>query len=430
MRLALIALLAVCACGKKSPQQGDGSAAGSDGSAVGSDAPSIDASTLPVCAGTVIAGSTVSAVSIGSVGTTVGAAVVTTSPPDDDRLFVVAQLGQIRIFDATRTLLPAPFLDLKTTITCCGEMGLLGLAFHPQYAQNHFFYVWYTATNPNTADTGHPLVDVLARYTANTADPNTADATSGLILLSIPDPFPNHNGGMLEFGADGFLYVGTGDGGGTGDPQKNAQNPNALLGKMLRLDVDHPGATTKYGIPADNPFANGGGAPEIFMIGLRNPWRWSFDRGTGDMWIADVGQALVEEVDVLRAGQQNGKNLGWNIFEGNMCFANQPACVTTLGTFVPQFTHAHTDAWAAIIGGQVYRGGCFPDLVGMYFFSDENAGPLVRAHLEADGSLTTVELPPPAGGWPKAPAAIHADARGELYETTVHGEVFHLVAGP
>jgi glucose/arabinose dehydrogenase len=232
---------------------------------------------------------------------------------------------------------------------------------------------------------------------------------------------------MLEFGSDGDLYVGTGDGGGGGDPNQNGQNTNALLGKMLRIDVAHPANGNNYGIPADNPYANGGGAPEVFMIGLRNPWRWSFDRATGDMWIGDVGQNLIEELDVLPVGQQNGKNLGWSIFEATSCYNNNPACATTTNTFVPQFTHTHSNGWNAIIGGQVYRGTMYAKIAGCYFFSDNGAHGLVMASFTG-GTLTTFDLAPPSNGWPQSPSSIHADAHGELYETTTDGSVYHLEA--
>jgi hypothetical protein len=228
-----------------------------------------------------------------------GSATLVTAPRNDLRLFVLEQRGAIRIVD-NNVVLPEPFLDLSADtdgpVICCGENGLLGLAFHPQYATNGTFFVTYTARN--TGDPANPQRDVLARCQVS-ADPNKADRSSCVEVLSIPDFAANHNGGMIEFGPDGYLYWNTGDGGGGGDPQKNGQaledgnplpNTHALLAKMLRLDVDVKTAGLEYGIPGDNPFASGGGKPEIFMIGLRNAWRWTFDRNTGDMWIADVGQ--------------------------------------------------------------------------------------------------------------------------------------------
>ena len=324
-------------------------------------------------------------------------------------------------------LKPDPFLDISGDIVAGGEQGLLGLAFHPGYACNGYFYVWYTLANAN----------VLARFTVSPTDPNKADPASKQVLLSIPDFASNHNGGMLEFGSDGFLYVGTGDGGGGGDPHRNGQAIDRtaqsctqtacepLLGKFLRIDVDHPANGKPYGIPADNPFASGGGEPEIFMIGVRNPWRWSFDRMTGDMWIGDVGQDVDEELDVIPAGQQAGKNLGWSMWEANRDYGNYTADMT--GKTFPQLVKNHTaDGWLAIIGGQVYRGPCYPDLNGKYFFTDNNAHTLSVATFDGT-NVTATDLP---GTWPTSPASIHADARGELYETTTNGSVYHIEAGP
>jgi glucose/arabinose dehydrogenase len=261
------------------------------------------------------------------------------------------------------------------------------------------------------------------------------------VLLSIPDFATNHNGGMIEFGSDGYLYVSTGDGGMAGDPHRNAQavdraDPSCiqtqcepLLGKILRIDIDHPANGKPYGIPADNPFATGGGEPEIYITGLRNPWRWSFDRATGDMWIADVGQAMYEELDVLPAGQQAGRNLGWSMYEANSRYlTNYPPAPA--GKVFPSVVKTHAgDGWQAIIGGQVYRGPCFPDLDGVYVYSDHSAHTISLARLSGS-TVTTSDAQPPSGSWPASPSSIHADARGELYETTTAGAVYHIVAGP
>jgi glucose/arabinose dehydrogenase len=385
--------------------------------ACGDDAPPEGSSGLPTCEQPV-AGSRVAMRQIGQVADSV---VLATSPPGDPRLFVVGQRGAIRIISAEQ-LLPAPFLDLseeaRGPVATGGEQGLLGLAFHPKYATTGVFYVFYTTRQP-----GNALRDVLARCSTDAADPNKA-APKCTEVLSIPDFAANHNGGMLEFGADGNLYVGTGDGGGAGDPQRTAQDLNSLLGKMLRLDVDHPGNGAEYAIPADNPYAAGGGRPEIFMSGLRNPWRWTFDRETGDMWIADVGQGEVEEVNALRPAQQRGADLGWSTYEGDRCF--RPPC--SPGNLVfPQHTRLHSDGWESITGGQVYRGTCYPDLAGWYFFADYAKSAYARARLRADDSLEVVDLD---GALPGNPASIHADARGELYVTTTAGTIFHVEAGP
>jgi glucose/arabinose dehydrogenase len=436
------------ACGSsnsKKPKDGSGSA----------DAAPPDATPLPACASPVH-GTTMNAVMVGRVS---GVATLATSPFNDPRLFVLEEQGRIRVFDQNRQLLATPFLDISNQqdFAAGGEQGLLGLAFHPQYATNGYFYIWYTngTSCPGSPPPVAPCANVLERFTVSAADPNQADPNSGVVILSIPDFATNHNAGMLEFGSDGYLYISTGDGGSGGDPARNGQNPNALLAKILRIDVDHPANGQMYGTPADNPYAGGGGAPEVYLMGVRNPWRWTFDRGTGDMWIADVGQNCIEELDVLRAGTAKGANLGWSAFEANQCCATEMGtqgadkcnglggaaaqpCDPT-GKVFPQVTWSHgggtcpdaTDSgFRAVIGGQVYRGTCYPDIVGNYYFSDNSAGGLLQANFNADNSVTVTSLPAPSGGWPGGASSIHADARGELYETTIQGYVYQLVAGP
>jgi glucose/arabinose dehydrogenase len=431
--MALVVL--ACACGKKSNAKDD---AKPGEAAV--DAPAV----LPTCTNPVN-GTTISVRKIGNIG---GSATLATAPIADPRLFVIRQDGLIDIFE-NGLLRPTPFLDITAKVNSGGEMGLLGLAFHPKYASNGKFYVDYTASNPNAqADPQHPYLDVLEEYTVSSSDPYTADPMSGRILIAIPDPFTNHNAGMVEFGPDQYLYVTEGDGGSGGDPFKNGQNTNVLLAKMLRIDVDHQTGNLPYGIPADNPFAAGGGAPEIFMYGLRNPWRWSFDKKTGDMWIGDVGQNYFDELDVLLPSEQKGANLGWSMYEGNACCANAAAvpdhcqqsttvaCDPT-GKIFPKFTWAHqtvgnnvATAWRAPIGGTVYRGTCYPDIVGKYYMTDNSAHVVTEVVLNADLSVTVTELPAPTGGWPQSPASLHDDARGELYLTTTGGDVWHIEAGP
>jgi len=363
-------------------------------------------------------------------------ATLVTSPPRDSRLFVLQQTGAIRVIE-NGVVLREPFLDLSADaggpVICCNELGLLGLAFHPQYATNGLFFVTYTARL-----TGDPLNeqrDVLARCSVSATDPNRADPASCVDVISIPDVAANHNGGMIEFGNDGFLYWGTGDGGtgGAGNPQALVDgtptpNTKALLGKILRLDVDHKAPGREYSIPPGNPFAAGGGRPEIFIMGLRNPWRWSFDRGTGDMWIGDVGQKQVEELDVLRPHQQAGANLGWSVWEGSLCYAGSDACARVPSVF-PQDERLHSDGWTSIIGGQVYRGACFPDLQGTYFYTDyDDQGRLATATLDDDDTLTITDLP---NTYPPNGASLHEDAAGELYETDTAGNIFQLVVvGP
>lgn len=256
---------------------------------------------------------------------------------------------------------------------------------------------------------------------------------------------------MAEFGRDGYLYVSLGDGGGGGDaagvdrtdPNKpyvgNGQDPNTVLGKMLRIDVDNKAPGKEYGIPADNPYALGGGAPEIYMRGLRNPWRWSFDRGTGDMWIGDVGQELAEELNVLRPSEQRGANLGWSVYEGNNCCATQPFhCAVTadptscspVGMTFPTKTYEAVQGvreWQSIIAGEVYRGSCFPDLYGWFYYTDWERKQLVRARLLAGGTLESHDL---GVTTPEPPSSLHSDSRGELVLTTTLGGVFRLEVVP
>lgn len=355
-----------------------------------------------------------------------GVVTLVTSPPDDPRLFALELHGKIRIVD-NEQLRPEPFLDITAENggpvngTGVSELGLLGLAFHPQYATNGYFYVFYTTANPDLLDAEHPYLDVLARYSASD-DPSQADPASGVILVAIPDPYPNHNGGMIEFGSDGLLYISTGDGGGDGtrppDAFGNAQNPQALLGKILRIDVDRTDPGLPYGIPDGNPFGN-----EVYVLGLRNPWRWSFDRGTGDMWIGDVGQARYEEVDVLTPAQQPGANLGWKMYEGPECF--EEPCDPS-GIRQPNKSWNHDEGWWSVIGGQVYRGSCFPDLAGVYVYTDCGASQITVGTLQPDGTVaseyTGASLP--------NPASLHADSRGELYVTDIFGTIAQIVVAP
>jgi glucose/arabinose dehydrogenase len=351
-----------------------------------------------------------------------GTITLVTSPPADDRLFVVQDLGKIWIIDHGVTL-PEPFLDVTSGISppyyggSGREVGLLGLEFHPDFATNRTFFINYTASN--TGDPANPFLDVTMRMQVSATDPTKADPSTAQVVVAIPDFAENHNGGMLQFGPDGYLYISTGDGGIADDPHRNGQDAHALLAKILRVDVDH-GAP--YAIPPDNPFADGvAGAPEVYILGLRNPWRFGFDRATGDLYIGDVGQNTIEELDVLHPDEQRGANLGWSMYEGNNCF--HAPCDPT-GLVFPKDTREHGDGWCAIIGGDVYRGALYPDLVGEYYYTDYCRGGLTRARLVGD-ALEVVDL---TNILPVNPSTIHAVASGELYAADLYGNIYHLEA--
>jgi len=278
-----------------------------------------------------------------------------THPPGDARLFVVQQGGAIRILNPNQTINATNFLTLTTaTISTGSERGLLGLAFHPNYATNGYFYINYTNTAGNT---------VIARYSVS-ADPNIANP-AGTILLTIAQPFSNHNGGTLRFGPDGYLYIGMGDGGSGGDPGNRAQTITENLGKMLRIDVDNG---TPYGIPPTNPYVGIAGNDEIWAIGLRNPWKWSFNRLTNDLWIADVGQGSHEEINKV-SPTAAGLNYGWHCYEATSVYLAGCAVPTTTYTF-PIAEYDHSGGACSITGGYVYTGSQFPNFTNKYFFAD------------------------------------------------------------
>lgn len=277
----------------------------------------------------------------------------------DTRLFIVEQTGRIKILNSNGTTNATPFLNLSTLITTAGsEQGLLGLAFHPNYATNGFFFVNYTRLSDGAT--------VIARYNVS-ADPNIANTTA-TILLTIPQPFSNHNGGQIKFGPDGFLYIATGDGGSGGDPGNRAQNNTELLGKMLRIDVNSTVAPF-YTSPPTNPFVGVAGADEIWATGLRNPWKFSFDSSNGNLWIADVGQNAFEEINRV-SSTTVGVNYGWRCFEGNAVFNNTGNCNGITGTTAPFVAVNHNIGSCSITGGYVYNGALYPNLVGKYLFTD------------------------------------------------------------
>jgi glucose/arabinose dehydrogenase len=292
------------------------------------------------------------------------------APPGDARQFIVERAGRILLMQ-NGALLAQPFLDLRTLTDTTGEGGLLSMAFDPGYATNGRFYVYRT-------NASHEIV--VERYTVS-ADPNRADAGSGITIIRIPHPnFTNHYGGLLAFGPDGYLYLGTGDGGSAGDPNGNAQNPNSLLGKLLRLDVGNASAAAPYAIPATNPYRNQAGSrPEIWALGLRNPWRYTFD--ADQLYIADVGQGQREEIN-LESSAQAGLNYGWNRMEGSACYQTQSCDRTGLALPVLEYSHADAGNPCSITGGYVYRGSAIPELAGRYLYSDYCAG-FLRSFLAA-----------------------------------------------
>ncbi len=334
---------------------------------------------------------------------------------DPSRLFVVEKGGRIRIL-RNDSLLPGAFLDLSASVSTGGEQGLLGLAFHPQYTQNRVFVVHYTDLQGDTR---------ISTFRAS-ANPEVADAASERVILAVDQPFANHNGGMIVFGPDGRLYIGLGDGGSGGDPQGNGQNRNVLLGKLLRLAVADDGTAS---VPADNPFAaQTGTRPEIWSYGLRNPWRFSFDRANGDLYLGDVGQNAEEEIDVVTAAAQSGRgaNFGWNIVEGTSCFSPSTNCNRT-GLVPPVLVYDHGQG-CSVTGGYVYRGAAIPSLAGHYFYADYCAG-FVRSFRLAGGAVTDERDWPalrPGGQIP----SFGEDSAGELYVLSAGGTVHRIVEIP
>jgi len=346
-------------------------------------------------------------------------------PLDPTRLFIVEQAGRVRVVK-NGTLLADPFIDLTDRVLSGGERGLLSIAFHPHYASNGRFFLYYTNLDGNL---------VIARYET---DPNadTADSTTEKILLTIPHPGEaNHNGGQLEFGPDGFLWIGTGDGGGEGDPGGNAQNSAAFLGKLLRVDADVD-TPPYYSVPPSNPFARGV-RPEVWAKGFRNPWRFSFDRETHDLYIGDVGQDTWEEVDVQPAASMGGENYGWNVLEATHCYPPGATC-STAGFTLPVVEYPHDlngveDAnGCAIAGGYAYRGCRMPDLRGTYFYGDFCTA-FVRTFKGVSGGVAqneadlTAELAPDGGSTIDNITSFGEDARGELYIVSQSGNVFAIV---
>ncbi|MCL4263702.1 MAG: PQQ-dependent sugar dehydrogenase [Anaerolineae bacterium] len=328
----------------------------------------------------------------------------------DGRLFVVQQNGLIRLIQ-DGALLPEPFLEIRDRVGAqANEQGLLSVAFHPQYAQNGYFYVNYTNLAFDT---------VVSRFQVSATDPNLADPTSEKILLTIEQPYANHNGGLVKFGPDGYLYIGMGDGGSQGDPQNRAQDGRDLLGKILRLDVDIAD-DVPYGIPETNPFVTDDTfRNEIWAVGLRNPWRFSFDRETGDFFMADVGQNQWEEVNFHPADGLGGENYGWNQMEGTHCYQGDNCDVT--GLVLPVFEYDHSQG-CSVTGGYVYRGQQFPALQGNYFVADYCTGFIWRLFPRGDGTWDAARVLESG----RVIASFGEDAAGELYVVDHNGGVYQI----
>ncbi|MGH8672588.1 MAG: PQQ-dependent sugar dehydrogenase [Burkholderiales bacterium] len=330
----------------------------------------------------------------------------------DQRLFVVEQPGTVRLISNGKAA-AEPFLDIRDRVESGGEKGLLSVVFHPRFKQNGLFFVDYTTRRDG-------LRSVISRFRA--LDGNRADRRSETVLLEIPQPFDNHNGGQLAFGPDGYLYIGMGDGGGANDPLGHGQNTNTLLGALLRIDVDHASPPLRYAIPPNNPFVNKPAhRAEIWAYGLRNPWRFSFDRGSGRLFLADVGQDRVEEIDVITPGG----NYGWNIMEGDICTPGVNRNCEKKGLMPPIHSYRHPDGFS-VTGGNVYRGREIPGLCGVYVYADYVTGRFWG--LRFDGQRVTAQRE-------LLRAAVNASSFGEAVDFEIYvadhqsGNILKLVAG-
>ena len=330
-----------------------------------------------------------------------------------DRLFVVLQEGRIVVFPNTDgTTSSAVFLDIRGRVNDAGdEEGLLGLAFDPNYRTNGYFYVYYTAASPPRT--------VISRFSVSQGDPDQADATSEIVILQVAQPYSNHNGGNLVFGPDGYLYVGLGDGGSGGDPRGNGQNRATLLGSILRIDVSTLSESSSYQIPSDNPFVGEADEvrQEIWAYGLRNPWRFTFDRVTGQLWAGDVGQDRYEEVDIIRPGL----NYGWNVMEGFHCYPPSNSTCDQGGLELSIVEYSHGEG-CSITGGYVYRGSRLPSLYGTYIYGDYCSGKIWG--LRYDGSQVTDHLELVDSSLQIA--AFGEDSAGELYILSFDDKIYRL----
>jgi len=330
-----------------------------------------------------------------------------------ERLFVVEQAGTISVFPGDPEVAERDiFLDIEGRVTdISNEQGLLGLAFHPDFETNGYFYVNYTAPGPDRT--------VISRFSVSEDDENRANPDSETVLLTYNQPYGNHNAGHIAFGPDGYLYIAAGDGGSAGDPENNGQDRETLLGSILRIDVDSQENGNEYGIPDDNPFAGNdeGFREEIFAYGLRNPWRFSFDAGTGDIWAGDVGQNNLEEIDLIK----KGLNYGWNIMEGKSCYPAGSDC-STEGLELPVFQYVHSDNNRSITGGYVYRGSDIPALVGYYIYADFVSGRIWALDISDLENPVNTEI----FDADFRISSFGVDAENEMYVTAFDGNIYRF----
>ena len=377
-------------------------------------APSIETAASAV----VPAAPSAAAVKLTVVATGLSNPVLVTSPNDGThRLFIVQQTGSIRIVQ-NGVLQPGTFINLASSVSKGGEQGLLGLAFHPSFKTNRKFYINFTDVHGAT---------VVREYKASPTNPNRVQKGSGRTIIRIAQPYSNHNGGNLAFGPDGYLYIGMGDGGSGGDPGNRAQNINSLLGKMLRLNINGTSGSKAYRIPSTNPYVGKAGLDEIWQRGLRNPWRFSFDKVTGSLWIGDVGQNRYEEVDravKTSTGDGRGYNWGWHVMEGFHCYAPSSGCSTS-GKRLPLLEYSHsTNGRCAITGGYVYRGTAIPSLAGWYVYGDYCSGEVLAVSSTASSRPAPVTLFGTGSG--RLVSSFGQDWAGELYVVDLGGTVYRI----
>ena len=409
--VVLVAGIVLVACGNDSSDAGNGGPAASSTAPAGDSTPATGTATTTARAAQARRG-----VRLVKVGTFQSPVYVTSPPGDRRRLMVVEQSGVITVVRGGRTL-PQPFLDIRSRVIAGGEQGLLSVAFPPDYAQSGRFYVYYSERGTND--------NKVVEFRRSASNPDRANPSTARVVLSMPGLEPNHNGGLLQFGPDGLLYIGTGDGGGGNDQHGtigNAQDLGSLLGKLLRIDPRASGGRP-YRIPSSNPFVGRSGARgEIYSYGLRNPWRYSFDRSTGDLTIGDVGQDQVEEIDFMRRGRARAANFGWRPWEGRRRNFDEPAP----GSVFPVITHTHASGFCSITGGYIVRDRNVPSLFGRYLYSDLCDSSIRAARLHA-GSVPQGRV---LSQLPKVSqvSSFGQDAQGRVYVVSLSGPVYRFAA--